>query len=114
MQTLYQEELAEKDRQGRLTQAQAVSALMAPGPVAGVNANSDRGMTSRSVCLGPRSPATSARLRQGANQQKLMAKMLMWSAWSVALTSQNTVEKPLLPVVLRTSRVGHLLSSASA
>jgi hypothetical protein len=39
--------------------------------------------------------------------------MLMWSAWSVGLTSQNTVEKPLLSVV-RTSRVGHLLSSASA
>jgi len=32
--------------------------------------------------------------------------MLRWSAWSVAITPQKTVAKPLLPVVRRTQRPG--------
>jgi hypothetical protein len=35
--------------------------------------------------------------------------MLRWRALSVAITPQNTVEKPMLPVVPRMSLVGHLL-----
>ena len=39
--------------------------------------------------------------------------MLRWSAWSVAITPQNTVAKSLLPVDRRTSLVGHLLSTSA-